>query len=133
MFDAFEGLDDEAEEHVVDFVAEGPDGDVAEAEAGEGIEPLLQPLLRCVDGGPVVVVGVRVTLREGGDDGAEELPVLPVADGVGVVIGFVADGDDLGESGDRVRHGLSAARGLANGGADTVPGREWTSTEDDQL
>lgn len=129
MFGAFEGLDDEAEEHAVDFVAEGPDGDVAVVEAGESVEPLLQLLLRRVDGGPVVVVGsgaldagvevvaggvegvqdgvpvfvrlpvvgVRVALGEGGDDGAEELSAVPVADGVGAVVRFVADGDDFGD------------------------------------
>ncbi|MFD1930661.1 MULTISPECIES: hypothetical protein [Nonomuraea] len=90
MLGAFEGLNDETEEHVVDFVAEGPDGDVAEAEAGEGIEPLLQPLLRCVAGGPVVVVGpgaldAGVEVVAGGVEGVQDgvpafvrLPVVGV-------------------------------------------------------
>lgn len=147
MLGAFEGLDDEAEQHAVEFSPEGADGDVAEAKAGEHGEPLLQPLLRGVDGCSVVVVGsgaldagvevvaggvegvqdsvptlVRgpvigdgAAVGEGGDDGAEELPALPEADGVGAVVGFVADGDDLGdcharESSDRVRQRSFAMR-----------------------
>jgi hypothetical protein len=57
------------------------------------------------------VVGAGVSLAEGGDDGAEELPAIPVADRAGVVVGFVDDGDDLGychalESSHRVRQPL---------------------------
>ncbi|MFI7105388.1 hypothetical protein ACIBK9_03680 [Nonomuraea sp. NPDC050227] len=55
MFFAFEGLDDEAEQHSVERLLEGPDGDVVEAEARERVEPVFQSLLGEVDGRAVVV------------------------------------------------------------------------------
>ena len=61
MFFAFEGLDDEAEQHSVERVLEGPDSNVVEAKARKRVEPVLQSLVGEVDSRLVIVFAVCST------------------------------------------------------------------------
>ncbi|GAA3122053.1 hypothetical protein [Nonomuraea salmonea] len=81
MFHPFEGLDDQTEQDPVERALEGPDGDVVEAEPGKRLEPVIESLVREVDGCPMVVfsagpLDARVEVMAGGVEGVQD-GVLP--------------------------------------------------------